>query len=408
MREVTLPDTDTTILRPIPFYVGLNKLGKVETSRKILTHGGTVVDHPGRHNTSNIISLIDTNAKARINGPVAYKVDYIQHCINAKTLLDLQPFRKLPVPAPGRKSGPQLLSRRKSIRRNAATVIESPVQHEEPVRDAPATAPEHIANPPSQTQPPEEDDGDAPMEEQPSQPYPTQPVAKRRAPSTPSTRSNLQVTEPIQVPSPNTTPSKMAPTSPTPNSKDTWSRREDTRLIELYTDAKAHLTRMGRDPSYILTLQFWNKVSKNPKNLPRGRTPRECCRRIEKLPLSLPTKGKRLNNKSKVVEEQGTSGTESLPIDEQQEEEVPDPNSPIGEKGNRGPSRKSTRSLGTPSPPIQKPGKKRKFQKAEQRVRKIIKHLAEKVGVSERRAFRALRNEKGSIRKARKVLKQGG
>lgn len=98
----TLQHGGTEVSRPINFYVGLTKLGKVAVTRSILEHGGHVSDHPGTER-SNTMCLVDADAKARANRRTAYSVDYIQSCINARRLLDPAPFRIVPVPTPGRK-----------------------------------------------------------------------------------------------------------------------------------------------------------------------------------------------------------------------------------------------------------------------------------------------------------------
>lgn len=90
----SIPSKQGVIIRPISFYIGLNKLDNTALSTQIKKHGGKIATHPGEEG-SLIYSLVDPLSKARPDGPHAYSVLYISRCIEEGRLLDLAPFRLL-------------------------------------------------------------------------------------------------------------------------------------------------------------------------------------------------------------------------------------------------------------------------------------------------------------------------
>eukprot|EP00178_Gracilaria_changii_P023132 TRINITY_DN695_c0_g1_i1.p1 TRINITY_DN695_c0_g1~~TRINITY_DN695_c0_g1_i1.p1 ORF type:complete len:607 (-),score=76.94 TRINITY_DN695_c0_g1_i1:2959-4779(-) len=81
-----------TIRRPLYFYVGLNKLGRIPVERLIKQHGGQIVSHPQAAHT-HIIYLIDPLSKPDADGPPVYSVHFVQQCIDVGHLLDLDRYR---------------------------------------------------------------------------------------------------------------------------------------------------------------------------------------------------------------------------------------------------------------------------------------------------------------------------
>lgn len=67
-------------------------MGRVATERLITKHGGKAVSHPGKPG-SHIISLIDPLSKPSQRGYTLHSIDYVQSCIDAGKLLELEDFR---------------------------------------------------------------------------------------------------------------------------------------------------------------------------------------------------------------------------------------------------------------------------------------------------------------------------
>lgn len=423
VREITLPDS-TKLLRPIPFYVGLNKVGKVATTRLILTNGGVVVDHPGRHN-SNIISLVDTNARARRNGPIAYAVDYVQRCIDEGKLLDLEPFRRVPTPSSGRPPfGSAPLGRRrkkvpaeeeedtgkraeknntalpKDDRRTGGTEGTEREQVKKPDGDRAAGEHDRVAKQKSPKQGREEDsDGrkkDQPV--QPSTPSPT-PVAPSNPADAPTQPPDCPPEQPPpkEVPPPEATENANSAIPVRSPSNNAWSGFEDNILRELYHDAKENYKTNDKDLSGLMSIPFWTKLEK-AKLLPPRRTSGECFLRIRKLRRRRPKKPNRSSPQRKAVEEQSNSDTESVPLGK--------PRASGAAIGNASPQEKSQSSSSVHTP-VQKVLRKPPWRTAKElRIVRIVKNLARQGGVSERRAFRALRSERGDRRRAMSILQR--
>ncbi|KAI0564061.1 hypothetical protein FGB62_30g048 [Gracilaria domingensis] len=83
---------DRVIRRPLYFYVGLNKLGRILVERLIKQHGGQTVSHP-KASDNQIIYLIDPLSKPEADGPLVHSVHFVHECVQAGHLLDVDGYR---------------------------------------------------------------------------------------------------------------------------------------------------------------------------------------------------------------------------------------------------------------------------------------------------------------------------
>ncbi|CAN8076003.1 unnamed protein product [Agarophyton chilense] len=260
------------IRRPLYFYVGLNKFGRVPIERLIREHGGEVVSDI-KKGQSRVMYLIDPLSKPSLNGPQVYSVHFVHDCIKAGKLLDIEHFRiphryervsiaketSLNTPRAKEcnrvngKQSPQTRSRRTSLSHPAAgTKTEN--AYESRHRNRPLSA----RRAPPQLHPVSDDD------EQPQQNQ-VETISGRAAKHRAVKLTEKQDKD-SKVVVEETSPS-LAP--------DNWTPDEDEKLIRICDALQNSLQKRKKDLNYMFILDTWKAFMKS-KSLPPDRTIEEC------------------------------------------------------------------------------------------------------------------------------------
>lgn len=366
------------IMRPDVFYVGPNKEGHIATTRLILNHGGKVTSQPGPPG-SNIIALVDPHSKAAPNGPPVYSVRFINDCVQKGHRLDKELFRIKPQRGPGPSKFGSAIKRQLTavcqsarLRRNGSggkSLAEKKASHNVVGGCAHDN---HGANGKVGGQ--EDNDPRSSNADHDA-------MADGMHPA--------EVAQEVQEAS-------MA--------DDTWTAAEDRFLIEVFDDGVSACEKRGCPKDFCRTLQFWSRMeSKNL--LPKRRNAKDCFRRTIQLLRSKNTGGKAEEQAQDVTgqvkDADGTKGESSTPFSSLQK---------YG-KGAAVKKRKdSSFGSSTVSAPLSiakgGPFKRQPKNKTQLKIFRIVKSLAKRSNVSEKNAFRALRQERGNWKKALQVLRE--
>lgn len=365
-------------MRPDVFYVGLNKEGRVATTRLILNHGGKVASHPGPPGT-NIIAIVDPHSKAVPDGPPIYSVNFVSDCVKKGRRLDKELFRI----KPQRRPGPNKSSF--AIKRQLAAVYQSGRLRR---------------------------DGS----------HPESPLGKKAGPNVVcgGVRNSQDVNAEIGGQEDNDPRSSNADHDAIADGMhsaaaaqevkeanavdDMWTAAEDRFLVEVFEDGVLACEKKRHPKEFCRTLRFWSKLE-SKGILPKRRSTEECYRRAEQLLKSNEVEsiagGPAQGGRDQIKNAEDANGDES--------------NTPLSSPQKRGRSaavnkrKESSFGSSTVSAPlsIAKRGrfKRQPKNKTQLKIFRIVKSLAKRSNVSEKSAFRALRQERGNWKKALQILR---
>lgn len=298
------------VLRPMWFYISLNKNGYGATRRLVVSHGGKVRSEPGDRSTSKEICLVDPYSKAPKDGRPAYSVEYVQSCINARQLLNVEEFRIPSVGRPRRtppKQHPVVNNEEHQPQwiRTQTLGVEETTQGKdsEMTDDLPcmiqtedqsdiqrlvrnSQKPNSVIDSTSALQKTsnmediKDADGDKYKKRQDHIGAKGQSQhAKLVAPKKRKGEWNV-VTE-TELANNMEADSSPQPVSPFLDSMD-WTKSEDNEITRLCMDAKAMYQEIEVDPNEVFTLACWSKFAKQDL-LPKGRTAKACFKRAKEL-----------------------------------------------------------------------------------------------------------------------------
>lgn len=369
-----------TVYRPLNFYIGLNKLGINDTSNLIRENGGNVVTSPGKEK-SNIIALIDPNAKASPNGRTAYSVEYIQKCVDENKLLDLKQFRIIP---PKGSTPRKKKQKRNVMQRNPLIEIKHTKEHEEEMNQnmSPTVQTQTEKNQDEQN---EEVDHESTKHEELGHNFSSK---MEQAPEI-NEEANEQV---------NNSNEQSLDTITEDIDENKWTEEEDTKLLHLFAEATSTYRDKDLDVQEVLKLPCWTNMEKQTF-LSNNRSAEECLKRVQ------------LIRSRKEVDSQSSTPKIQSPVKRQRSKSDADI---INKRRSR---RKMEKGYVSPDDLRRasdgKVGRSKSGSRAtvefngrsgEEHVRRLVRFLATKGNVSRRRAFRVLREEQGNWKSALQVI----
>lgn len=382
----SIPLDGERVPRPMDFYIGLVKTGRIRTERLIRLNGGIIHQEPGPEESS-IIALVDPLARPRAKGRTVYSVKFVTECIKEGRLLNLEHFKLVPSckntpDKPKQSEEPVNCTSTSDMKHEGNEMKKSKrgeqlnVEHEEA---APNISVEAQAGDTSSAATESLGGGTNALSQQlmdlpqitvsPASYVPMTAqectIEEKERKCAAQKSSNFTLFNLLVEPAGKEMHTREMAGAQETETEHEWSAEEDDIIFEIYEDAK----QLGQE--LCGNLEAWISVSK-ANLLPPFRSAEECMQRCTHL---VNEEGKRLNG----LEDTG---------DERRENGVSKAFNRSGQKRER----------------LNKENGKKRSAALKEAARKAVAGLAQRAGVSKKRAFRALRKERGNVEKAVKTI----
>lgn len=382
-----------TVYRPLNFYVGLNKVGINDTCNLIRENGGNVVAVPGKEN-SNIIALIDPNAKANPNGRTAYSVEYIQKCIDENKLLDMKQFRIIPPKGS--------TSRKQKQKRNLPN--QNTMAKNKFTEESDEEMNENIS-PTIQTQTEEKEKGNSMhIQEEQNEEQDHEPTGHEEAVynSAPEMEQILEANEETHEQVNNSNEQTLEINTEEilennvihENDEHEWTQEEDNKLLHLFAQAASTYRDKDLDVQEVLKLPCWTNMEKQML-LPSNRSAEQCLERVQFIRSKREGDPQSSTHRDRSPVKRPRSKSDADVINRRRSRKKIDKQFPSSHGLRRASDGKIGRSKSGSRATIVVNG-----GSGEEHVKRLVRFLATKGNISRRRAFRVLREEQGNWKSA--------